>query len=206
MVKKGQNGVGQRSITPWKMIFFLAFGWVPEDKDRVRVWPICGYLPCVNPEHLELEARSAGSGFRERMLFYGFASKFLSSTEIDNQHCVPVPRELVDETARELGTFGFWRYWGPFQTGDIGERTFDKLAGAAALSLEKLGWAFYPAYNAGHEPEISCRNQSDCINPHHLLDQILERSQHSWHRHSVVTNFKVSPQKWFGSKHLDVSD
>lgn len=191
--KKGSSGFGQRTISVWKVIYYLAFGEVAKDLDRVRVWQACGFFACVNPSHLELERRSSGSDFRGKMLFYKFAAQFLPASGIDIEDCVPLPGRLAEETARQVGTVSVWRYWSPFGTGAQGDKSLDKLACIAALSLDKLGWAFYPAYGGVDESAIACPSQSDCINPHHVLSQILERSLHSWHRHSFVTDFKFSP-------------
>ena len=196
--KKGSNGLGQLSISPWKLIYYLAFGKLAADLDRGRVWPACGYFACVNPDHLELEPRSLGPNFRGRLLFYKFAAKFFSKSDIDHENCMPVPDSLIEETAREFGTVSFWRYWVPVQTNDQGGLRPDLPAFIAALSFEKLGWAFYPAYYAGDEPEIYCSFKSDCINPYHVATQILDRSLMPWHRHSFATNFRLYGVPWRG--------
>ena len=192
--KKGSSGYGQKSISTWKVIYYLAFGEVANDLDRVRVWPACSFFACVNPSHLELESRSSGSDFRGRMFFYKLAAQFFPASRIDIENCIPLPGRLTEETARQVGTVAVWRYWSPFGTmGAVGDKRLDITACIAALSFDKLGWAFYPAYAGVDEPELACPSQSDCINPHHVSTQILERSLHSWHRHSFVTNFKFSP-------------
>ena len=193
LVAKGSDGRGQKTAVLWKAFYYLAFGSIPSDDDRTAVRTTCGYLPCVNPDHLSL---SAGQNPHPQWEVLVSLGQLMKIDRLDQDDCLHATEELSAAAIERFGPRNHWSYWTPFLQNSEEEVTLNSHIVVAALALRFLGWCLLPQYvDSKDSKALECKNDPECINPFHRQEAILNYSTHSWNRKSILTNFNLVPQQ-----------
>lgn len=190
LTSKGSDGSGQKTAVVWKATYFLAFGSLPRDDDRLSVGTTCGYLACVNPDHLRPRGRS--QTVRDTVIALGH---LLSPGELIGDQCIYVSDEEASQALVEIGAKNFWSFWTPFFADKTGRPIIDNRIAVAALSLRSFGWGLLPTYLGPKGLGIArCQQDQECINPTHSEEATFALANYHANRSSVLTNFVLSPK------------
>ena len=198
---KGSEDKGQRTATLWKPFFYLAFGSLPNDDDRRRVRTTCGYLSCLNPDHLSLKGRQQLPDPQRAVLMS--LGQLLDLDRLDPDECTYVTDELVAQALGRFGARNQWGSWSPFHEDSKGVLSLSIPVVVAALSLRFLGWCVLPMHLEQKDVRaLRCKQDPACINPLHKQEAILELAKHILYRDWVLMSFKLRPQH-FGNARVN---
>lgn len=189
-------GLHSRTISDWKIAFFLAFGQLPEDQDRVKVLAKCGFLACVSPGHLELVSKPTALDKKlvERVL--RDLQKHLESPTPESEMCIIAPDHAAANAAADFGALNFWSYWTPIAVDAQGKLSLDRFAAIAAISLEHSGWGILPAHLSRQDRKnLQCPLNLGCINPLHVEEAMLAFSAQKSLGTKYVFDFHLRPMR-----------
>ena len=192
LVAKRSDGRGQKTAILWKALYYLAFGTFPSDDDRFRVKTTCGYLSCINPDHLSLNARQRPHPQLEVLTSLG---QLLDLDRLDPDDCTYVTDELDARALERFGARNQWGPWSPFQEDSKGVFSLSTPVAVAALSLRFLGWCLLPMHLEQKDVRaLRCKQDPACINPLHKQEAIMVLAKHILYRDWVLMSFPLRPQ------------